>query len=70
MKKAVVFLLLIVFVGLALVSCEKEVVTYCPYCSKTDIKEIAEYDKDTGRTVVYYKCNNEKCGKTFGAAKL
>lgn len=70
MKKTLIFLILIVIIGLALASCEKEVVTYCPFCSKTGIEEVAVYDKDTGKTTIYYKCTNEKCGKTFGAGQL
>jgi len=70
MKKMFVFLLLIVLVGLALASCEKEVVTYCPFCSQSGIKEISEYDKDTGVTTIHYKCTNSKCRKTFGAGTL
>jgi len=70
MKKAIVFLLFIALLCLALASCEKEVVTYCPFCSKTGIKEVSVYDRNTGITTIYYQCTNEKCGKTFGAAKL
>jgi len=70
MKKAIVFLLLAVLVSFALASCEKDVVTYCPFCSKTGIKEISVYDENTGITTIYYKCTNAKCGKTFGAGKF
>jgi len=70
MKKTFIFLLLIALVGLALVSCEKNVVTYCPFCSQAGIKEISVYDKDTGVTQIHYKCTNSNCGKTFGAGTL
>jgi len=70
MKKVFVFLLIIGLVVFALGSCEREVVTYCPFCGQGGIEEISEYDKDTGKTVISYKCQNSKCGKTFGAGQL
>jgi len=70
MKKAFVVFLVILIVGLVLVSCEKEVITYCPFCSQSGLKEISVYNKDTGKTEIYYKCTYEKCGKTFGAGQL
>jgi len=69
MKKAIVFLLVIMIIGLSLASCEKEVVTYCPFCSSTGLKEISIFNQTTGHAEIWYKCTNEKCGKTFGAAK-
>jgi len=70
MKKAFVFLLIIGLVVFALGSCEKEVVTYCPFCGEGGIKEISEYNKETGITVIYYECQNSKCGKKFGAGQI
>jgi len=69
MKKAVVLFLVILTIGLALISCEKEVVTYCPFCGQSGIKEVSEYDPSTGITSIYYKCTYEKCGKKFGAGQ-
>jgi len=70
MKKAIVFLLLAALVSLAFVSCQKDVVTYCPFCSKANVKEISTYDKGTGMTNIKYQCTNQKCGKIFGAGAL
>ena len=69
MKKAFVLLLMIVLVGFVLGSCAKEVVTYCPFCGQGGIKEVSKYDIDTGRTELYYECQNSKCGKIFGAGQ-
>jgi len=69
MKKAFVFLLVIGLLTFALGSCEREVVTYCPFCGQGGIKEISEYNKTTGKTMIYYECQNSKCGKTFGAGQ-
>jgi transposase-like protein len=68
MKKAIVLLLVIALLGLALASCEKEVVTYCPSCSKASIKEISEVDKINHVVSIHYKCTS--CGFTFIASKL
>jgi len=38
-----------------------ESISYCPYCGSRNIKET-----ESG----VYKCNNEKCGKTFGAKPI
>jgi transposase-like protein len=65
MKKAIVFLFVII--GFSFASCQNNVVTYCPFCSKANVKEISKYDKDTGLTKIYYECTNPKCGKKFGA---
>ena len=67
MKKTLVMVLLFVLAGYALVSCVHQVITYCPFCGKSDIKEISTYNTTTGITTIYYKCQNDKCGKTFGA---
>jgi len=69
MKKAFVFLLIIALVGLTFGSCEKEVITYCPFCGQASLKEISVYDPGTGYTQIHYKCTNTNCGKTFGAGK-
>jgi len=70
MKKAFVLFLMIILVGFVLGSCEKEVVTYCPFCGKSSITEVSKYDTNTGKTEIYYECQNSECGKTFGAGKL
>jgi hypothetical protein len=70
MKKTLIILILIVITALALVSCEKEVVSYCPFCGHSGIEEVSVYDKDTGVTKIYYQCTYEKCGKKFGAGQL
>jgi len=70
MKKTLVFLIMIVIVGLALASCEKDVVTYCPFCGHAGIEEISVYNKSTGITEIYYRCTYEKCGKVFGAGQF
>jgi len=70
MKKMFILLILVVITALALVSCEKEVVTYCPFCGHAGIEEVSKYEKDTGKTTIYYKCTYEKCGRTFGAGQL
>ena len=67
MKKTIVFLLLVVLTALVFSSCVKEIVTYCPFCGKSDIKEISAYDKTTGITEIYYECQNSNCGRKFGA---
>jgi len=59
MKKGFILILLIIIACVFIASCEKDVVTYCPYCSSPNIKET---DKGV------YKC--DKCGKTFGAKEL
>jgi ribosomal protein L44E len=69
MKKTIVFLLLIVIMGLALVSCEKETVTYCPFCGQSNLKAIEKFNKDTARTEIYYECTNSNCKKVFAAGK-
>jgi hypothetical protein len=69
MKKAVVFFLIIALAGFALGSCEREVVTYCPFCGQSGLKEVSDYNETTGKTEIYYKCTNDKCGKTFGAGQ-
>jgi len=70
MKKAFVLLFVMLILGLALVSCVKEVVSYCPFCGHTGIEEVSRYDVTTGKTEIYYKCTYEKCGRYFGAGQL
>jgi len=69
MKKTFMLLILVVITALAL-SCEKDVISYCPFCGHAGIEEVSRYDKDTGETEIHYKCTYEKCGKTFGAGQL
>jgi len=59
--KKIAILLLIVFAGIFIASCEFEVVHYCPYCSKGSITKIEDG---------VFKCNNSSCGKTFGATEI
>jgi len=60
MKKGfILILLLIIIAGVFIASCERESVSYCPYCSSPDIKK-----NDNGG----YKCG--KCGKIFGAKEI
>ena len=70
MKKTFVLLLIIALVCFALGSCVREVVTYCPFCGQGGIKEMSAYNKDSGKTEIYYKCQNSQCGKTFGAGQI
>ncbi|MDR0321569.1 MAG: hypothetical protein LBI28_08705 [Treponema sp.] len=70
MKKASILLLVIALAGFALGSCVKEVITYCPFCGQANLKEVSDYDKGTGLTSIYYKCQNSNCGRKFGAGKL
>jgi len=70
MKKTFIFLLIIGLIVFALGSCEREVVTYCPFCGQAGLKEVSKYNKDTGRTEIYYECTYSKCGKTFGAGQI
>jgi len=70
MKKAFVLLLIIGLIIFTLGSCAKEVVSYCPFCGEGGIQEISDYNKETGKTEIYYKCQNSKCGKTFGAGQI
>ena len=69
MKKAFVLLFVMVILSFSLVSCVKDVVTYCVFCGQASLKEVSVYDKDTGLTTIYYKCTNSNCGKTFGAGQ-
>jgi ribosomal protein L44E len=70
MKKTIALLLLVVIAGFIPVSCVKDVVTYCPFCGQSNITEISEYDKNTGKTELYYECKNSNCGRKFGAGKM
>jgi len=67
MKKAFILLFLITLVCLFLGSCEKETVTYCPFCGQASIKEVSVYNPSNGETTLTYKCTNSNCGKSFGA---
>ena len=70
MKKVCVLLLLFVFVGFVLVACAKEIVSYCPFCGRSSIRQVSEFDRDTNKTVVSYECLNNNCDKKFGAGKI
>jgi hypothetical protein len=70
MKKAFILLVVTVVIGFALVSCVKEVVSYCVFCGHAGIEEESEYDKTTGKTMIYYKCTYSECGKSFGAGQI
>ena len=71
MKKILIFLLLLSLIGLVLGSCGvKDVVSYCPFCSSRNIKEISTYNTATGMTEIYYECQNPNCGRKFGAGRL
>jgi len=70
MKKAFVLFVIIALVGLALGSCVKEVVTYCPFCGQSNLKEKSTYYPLTSSTTIYYECQNSNCGRTFGAGQL
>jgi hypothetical protein len=70
MKKSIVFLFIILIIGFTVTSCVKEVVTYCIYCGQASLKEESKYNPETGRTEIYYKCTNSKCGKIFGAGQF
>jgi hypothetical protein len=69
MKNKLVLLIVAVIIGFALISCVKEVITYCVFCGQASLEEESEYDKDTGMTKIYYKCTNSNCGKVFGAGQ-
>jgi hypothetical protein len=72
MKKAVVLFLVVALVGLSLGSCEKEVVTYCPFCGQANLKEVSEVDLSATppKSEIYYECQNSECGKKFLAGKV
>jgi ribosomal protein L44E len=70
MKNRFVLLIVMIIIGFAIVSCVKEVITYCVFCGQSGVEEVSKYDKDTGKTEIYYKCTNSKCGKVFGAGQL
>ena len=67
MKKAFVLFLLIAIAVFVLGSCEKEVVTYCPFCGQSTVKAVETYDKTNGTSSVTYECYNSNCRKKFGA---
>jgi len=70
MKKAVVLFLVVALVGLSLGSCEKEVITYCPFCGQANLKEVSEVDLTNLKSELYYECQNSNCGKKFLAGKM
>ena len=70
MKKVFIVLLALALACVFVASCKHDSVYYCPFCGKSGIKEISIYDKDTGVTEIHYQCQNEKCGKIFGAGKM
>jgi len=73
MKKYLSFVciisLLLVFIltAFALVSCDRNVVSWCDKCGES-VKSIENFNPNTGYTEVYYECT--KCGHKFGAGKL
>ncbi|MCL2252726.1 MAG: ogr/Delta-like zinc finger family protein [Treponema sp.] len=72
MRKSSIFkiagVLLLVFITcLAIFSCARDSVTYCPFCGQAGIREISTYDTATGQTIITYQCTNSECGKKFGA---
>jgi len=60
MKKLLI-IMIIALIGLFIAGCVHDSVYYCPYCSSANIK-----DNGDGT----YKCNNNSCGKEFGAKKI
>jgi len=61
---------MLVLVGFVFVTCVKEVVTYCPFCGSSNIKEVSEYDTGTGYTLIHYECQKSGCEKIFGAGQI
>jgi transposase-like protein len=61
MKKSLILILLVIFVGLFFAACEMNRFYYCPYCSNSVIKKIST--DDNGNET--YKCQRSACGKTF-----
>jgi len=59
--KKIAILVLIAIACVFITSCVLDSVGYCPYCGKRRISEVSEG---------VYKCDNSKCGKTFGAREL
>ena len=71
MRKAFVLFLTIAILGIVLGSCgARQVVSYCPFCGRFNIKEVSTYDTETGFTELYYECQNSKCGRSFGAGQI
>jgi len=58
MKKSFILILLIIIAGIVITACERDSVTYCPYCSYAVVSEV-----EPG----IYKCGRESCSKKFGA---
>jgi hypothetical protein len=69
MKKVFILLFVIIILSFTLVSCVKDVITYCVFCGQASLEEVSKYDKDTGLTEIYYRCTNSNCGKVFGAGQ-
>jgi len=68
MKKLISFLLIIIMLAFVFASCIKEVVSYCPYCGQSSIKEHSKFNSTTGLNESYYECLNTNCHcKFFGA---
>ncbi|MCL2252727.1 MAG: hypothetical protein FWC12_12550 [Treponema sp.] len=62
MKKITV-VIIIALISIFVMGCVFDVVTYCPYCTSTNIEKVQGEDG-------VYKCNNPNCGKKFGAKEL
>ena len=60
-------LLVMILAGLLLFSCERDSITYCPFCRSANIREISTYNTATGVTEIIYQCMERNCGKYFGA---
>ena len=61
MKKLFIILLIALLASFFITGCEYETVTYCPYCSRGNIRDLGNG---------YYQCEYEKCGKKFGAKEI
>ncbi|MCL2276805.1 MAG: hypothetical protein FWC21_02810 [Treponema sp.] len=68
MKKILLLLLAIAIIGSGFVSCKRDSVSYCVFCSSSNIVEVSEFNLSTGLSEIHYECSN--CNKSFGAGKL
>jgi len=59
--KKIVILLIIALACIFIASCAFDSVMYCPYCGVPNV---------TSKGDGTYKCENSRCGKTFGAKRL
>jgi len=59
--------LVLILAAFVFAACVYEAVHYCPFCGKSGIQEISEFNTENGKTEIYYKCTNSGCEKTFGA---